>query len=179
MNVATLPPTDHQHIIDFVAKHLVEQGRPALAPPTTPYGSGLCLYRSTRTAEPGALACGVGCLIPDDKYTPLIEDVTTSQVLSLKRGNPFAVKEEKVRALSDLLDSLGLGAEPTLVLLDRLQDIHDEYVDWLPDTQPGEDLMQYHTPELWLDYLRHCFALLCARRNLQMPDALAFEDVPL
>lgn len=52
---------DKQQIFDTVATHLLKQGEAATS-------HGRCRYRT----ESG-LMCAVGCLIPDEKYTPKIE----------------------------------------------------------------------------------------------------------
>lgn len=70
----------------------------------------MCAYRGA-----GGLKCAVGCLIPDDLYTPKIEG-----------GGPFSPK------LDLILDKLGLGDVEMKSFLSELQRIHDNFAaeDW-------------------------------------------------
>lgn len=62
---------NNQTVFDYVCHHMAAQGRQSA-------NEGQCMYRS----EEG-LSCAVGCLIPDDFYSPLIESVS---VYNLKGG---------------------------------------------------------------------------------------------
>ena len=55
-----------QEIFDQVVRHLLTQRRRATGSGDR---NGLCSYRT-----PEGLRCAVGCLIPDDVYTPDMED---------------------------------------------------------------------------------------------------------
>lgn len=94
-------PTRHtaQSIYDTVLAHLRTQGEHA-------YESGRCAYR-TRSGQ----KCAVGCLIPDDVYTPEIE------------GNAVSAAP---KAAVDLFDALEVcGLLPFKDLLSDLQHAHD------------------------------------------------------
>ena len=60
----------HQEIFDKVVTHLFTQGRPAKDE------EGRCAYRGLNKTS-----CAVGCLIPDEKYTPSLEG---NSVVSLR-----------------------------------------------------------------------------------------------
>ena len=63
----TLPSA--QEIFDKVAAHLLKQGRPARE-------EDCCRYRTT-----DGLSCAVGCLIPDELYSPSFEGSNASKVI--------------------------------------------------------------------------------------------------
>lgn len=63
----TLPPA--QEIFNKVAAHLLKQGRPARE-------EDRCRYRTT-----DGLSCAVGCLIPDELYSPSFEGSGASKVI--------------------------------------------------------------------------------------------------
>lgn len=65
-----------QEVFDYVAKHLIKQGKQAVA------GSN-CAYRS-----PEGLSCAVGCLITDEEYNVNMEG-ESSTLLSTRLGSPF------------------------------------------------------------------------------------------
>lgn len=54
-------PLTNQQIFNRVAKHLLAQGRRAMS-------NGACVYRG-----PGGTKCAVGCIIPDELYSPEFE----------------------------------------------------------------------------------------------------------
>jgi hypothetical protein len=54
-----------QGMFDTVARHLFEQGGPALD------GGGSCVYRGYDNRR-----CAIGCLIPDDRYEGSMEGLT-------------------------------------------------------------------------------------------------------
>lgn len=56
-----------QEIFDKVVRHLYAQGKPAVE------GEGNCRYRTH-----DGMSCAVGCLIPDDCYNPLMENLSSS-----------------------------------------------------------------------------------------------------
>lgn len=94
-----------QEIFDTVVRHLIKQGRPAMAPkvptPNDP-SKTTCVYRA-----PGGLKCAYGVLLHDDEYRPFF-DLETMSVESLhNRG---------------LLPSRHI---PHVRLLQALQDAHD------------------------------------------------------
>lgn len=62
-----------QDIFDRVVAHLLTQGKPAATP------IGKCCYRLNGTKlSKGALACGIGALIPDDLYDERLEDTAAN-----------------------------------------------------------------------------------------------------
>ena len=58
----------HQEIFDIVAVHLLTQNKRAVA-----VNGSSCMYRT----ETG-LKCAIGCLIPDEKYSPAFEGSSIS-----------------------------------------------------------------------------------------------------
>jgi hypothetical protein len=90
----------NQELFDRVASHLLRQGAASIDE-TSPLDSSLrCRYRG-----PGGLMCAIGCLIPDDRYSALLEG----------KG----VFNHSVR------DAAGIG-DDNLDLAECLQSIHDE-----------------------------------------------------
>lgn len=91
-----------QQTFDFVATHLLRQMKRAVR--VSRDGNVLCVYR---TAE--GLSCAVGCLIPDDMYTPAMEEI----------GGVC-------RLLTDIPDAIPLYFKDQRDFLMELQTIHDQ-----------------------------------------------------
>jgi len=64
-----MTPTTPQEIFDTVAKHLFEQGKPALSS-----SGGMCVYRGKN-----GLKCAAGILIPDEMYNDDMEGRTIEE----------------------------------------------------------------------------------------------------
>ncbi|MGQ7794513.1 hypothetical protein ACUN0C_19080 [Faunimonas sp. B44] len=96
---------NRQEAFDFVVRHLFKQGERAVAE------GGGCLYRG-----PDGTKCAVGCLIPDELYTPRLE------------GNSVFMLPQRV------LDQL-----PAPSLLNELQIAHDDPTNWWNPTR-----LRYH-----------------------------------
>lgn len=93
-----------QEIGSFVVQNLRKQGKKSVHPNTNPflYGSGmLCAYRGDDGCK-----CAAGWLIPDDKYSPSMENIVVY-------GIPFFSLE---------------FSDAQLFFIERLQRIHD--FDW-------------------------------------------------
>lgn len=97
-------------LIDKVTAHLLAQGARCESTDEVPYikPSGEryvgCLYRNE------GKMCAVGCLIPEDKYSPALEGQVFHQF-----SNEFVA---------------ALGLEEHTILLNRLQNIHDTVPVW-------------------------------------------------
>lgn len=73
-----IEPTSQQ-IFDKVALHLLKQGcrsESTTERSTTNPQASLCMYRG-----PNGTMCAVGCLIPDDRYSPNLERETADQLI--------------------------------------------------------------------------------------------------
>ncbi len=115
-----MPKYTPQQIFDTVARHLHQQrGRSV---------DGVqCLYRG-----PGDLKCAVGCLIPDELYTPDME------------GHPIIILLGRNK---DLRNLFGTG----VMLLSSLQTTHDAVNNWNTDNRfarPNELRVIAHTYKL-------------------------------
>jgi len=78
-------------------------------------GGGICAYRGE-----GGCKCGIGLLIPDDKYDPFFEGV------SVPNGEPLNSPQGfKQRVLLRVLNELGFG-ESQMDFLRQLQHCHDD-----------------------------------------------------
>jgi hypothetical protein len=99
---------NRQEVFDTVVRHLFKQGKRAYrkSTQTSPVG---CMYR----ADDG-LKCAVGCLIPDDVYTPDMEWKTAGQLISEH---------------ADVLPSW-MQLRPIATLLSELQSVHDLRYNW-------------------------------------------------
>ena len=87
-----------------------------------------CVYRNSDGNK-----CAVGCLIPDEHYSPLIECATMTR-LEIYYGEFASFRDSEDKALAHTLNASGI--EPTgevLDLLQRAQAIHDEQSYWLAD----------------------------------------------
>lgn len=85
-----------QGLFDTVVTHLFTQGRPALITPEDDFDGavGDCLYRG-----PNNTKCAVGCLIPDDRYTPDLENLEASNPLVM---SAVGAPAEHGRLMKDL-----------------------------------------------------------------------------
>lgn len=102
---------DKQTIFTKVATHLLTQNKQALR--TVSMGT-TCAYRGN-----DGTSCAIGCLIPDDKYDPLME------------GSSIDRNPRVLGVLSDIgIDTAdqALNTYSTYALLDSLQSIHDGYL---------------------------------------------------
>lgn len=84
-----------QEVFDRVVAHLRAQGEKAIS------GTGLCLYRGADGRK-----CAVGCLIPDELYTPAVEGEAVD--------GPY---------MKDLLREIGVRQDLAL----GLQQVHDRF----------------------------------------------------
>jgi hypothetical protein len=100
----------NQQIFDRVATHLLRQGKRSMD------SRGDCLYRS-----PEGLSCAVGCLIPDEAYLPTFEGLTVRAT----RSNRASPEDRRVEAFLKALEGSGINLESSLLVLGRLQYIHD------------------------------------------------------
>ena len=102
-----------QEITDIALLGILKQGCYCMA-----YLSGHCLYRG-----PGGLKCGIGMLIPDEKYTPELEDTTPTH----PTDEPQFSKHPNIQLLYHVLSSVGVSLETYAdqLFLRQLQDVHD------------------------------------------------------
>lgn len=89
---------NRQEVFDKVLNHLLKQGRKSVD------SDGRCLYRA-----PNGDKCAIGCLIPDELYTPELEG---------NGANMPIIEDVLHKIYPDVTD------EDVLFLLD-LQDLHD------------------------------------------------------
>ena len=87
----------NQEIFDTVAKHLLTQKKRSDGPMQN------CLYRSK-----SGLKCAIGCLIPDEKYSPSFEGMSIRQL-------------DKTKVLPAAYQGVSLA------FLGGLQRLHDAY----------------------------------------------------
>lgn len=88
-----------QEDFDTVITHLVNQGKRSIDSVRD-----MCLYRS----EDG-LKCAIGCLIPDDRYNPSIEDRLVTNSEFLKFFPEFALDATFYCELQSLHDDFNCG----------------------------------------------------------------------
>jgi len=98
----------NQEVFDAVARHLLTQGEVS----RVEHGGNCeyrCLYRGPR-----GLKCAIGVLIPDERYEPRLEGLSSTS--------------------REILDACGLGVEHA-ILVDQLQRMHDvgNPVSWAGD----------------------------------------------
>lgn len=107
-----------QEIFDSVLAHLRKQGKASV---NDVDDMELCQYRG-----PDGTSCAVGCLIPDELYDPLIENVSSIQIME---GHLPYGRERDGPKLLPIMARIAdhLGAEH-LPLLSRLQTAHDTYL---------------------------------------------------
>jgi hypothetical protein len=79
-----------QETFDFVVRHLYKQGKPARE-------NYYCRYRTN-----DGLMCAVGCLIPDEVYTPKMEGKIAPDLAE----SLFPNLPQEITYYSDMLDSL-------------------------------------------------------------------------
>lgn len=100
-----------QELFDKVATHLLTQNAKSL-------DDDSCQYRN-----PEGLACAVGCLIPEDEYTPQIERLSVAELYGY-HNDILGEYQERRLMLAILLSAAGVK-EGHLELLRELQIIHD------------------------------------------------------
>ena len=86
---------NRQEIFDTVANHLLTQKEQSMDE------NGKCLYRG-----PNGLKCAIGCLIPDEDYSPTMEGIRISALIDKFRDLPHYFYDY-------------------VVFLEKLQEIHD------------------------------------------------------
>ena len=111
-----------QEVFDKVARHLLTQNeRSTISEPINDQIRGMhirtwCAYRSPR-----GLKCAVGCIIPDDVYTPDIEGDSIRVLIDRAAGassrNGFSLTDKQTAFFRDIQDSRHL--------LSKLQSMHD------------------------------------------------------
>ena len=67
ITLKTLPQATAQEVFDQITAHLLKQGKAARS------GTGACRYRVETQGE--ILKCAAGCLIADDEYNHLFENI--------------------------------------------------------------------------------------------------------
>lgn len=98
-----------REIFTTVRDHLLKQGRRSeIVNPET--GGAECRYRA-----PDGLKCALGCLIPDELYTPEIEGVSM----------PLRTSELVSSGRQKLYEILGSPGDDEMCLMRDLQAIHD------------------------------------------------------
>ena len=100
-----------QQLFDTVATHLLTQRKAAIGK------NGDCLYRKARRKGAAPLTCAIGCLIPEEKYSPEMEGYSLNDNIGLSDNT--AARVEMIRRAA--------GLSPRQIPLGRaLQDLHDE-----------------------------------------------------
>jgi hypothetical protein len=89
---------DAQKIFDTVARHLLTQRRKS----EETHGLRSCLYRRS-LGDGTALMCAVGCLIPDESYSPDLEGKQADDERVLA-ALPFSADAAFLRSLQDIHD---------------------------------------------------------------------------
>ncbi len=100
---------NRQEIFNTVAEHLLTQGRQAKKA-----DNSSCVYRSTNGDK-----CAIGCLIPDDRYSPKLENNTALTLHTRIYTNGLSYLEQAL--------GYSINAKDAIFLRD-LQRIHDQTV---------------------------------------------------
>ena len=91
-----------QEVFEYVAAHLIKQGKPSLASYDSKRKeyrySGGCSYRGAN-----GTSCAVGCLIPDDEYKVVLEWVSVIELLSEKHVPTLTSLNENIEGLESML----------------------------------------------------------------------------
>lgn len=93
MTIQLTVSTTEQEVFDFVVNHLAKQGRMSFNDVT-----GRCAYR-----DPDGNKCAAGCLIPDDKYSKLLEGFNWRKVSEILRTPSYLTP--LIQALQQAHDS--------------------------------------------------------------------------
>jgi len=107
---------NRQEIFNKVCEHLIKQNEKAMD-----HVNDTCMYRSGEDDNP--LCCGIGCLIPDELYDPLLEG----------RGirNIFDHRYDCTHSAA-VIEHIGIETEADLFFINALQVVHDSsfVADW-------------------------------------------------
>lgn len=95
-----------QEIFDTVVRHLKTQGKQSRT------SSGTCVYRKFE-ADGSVLKCAVGCLIPDDVYTPEMD------------GDGWEIGKLVEAICDEFEDILPKYFQQNVKLFSELQKVHD------------------------------------------------------
>ena len=109
-----------QEVFDYVASHLIRQGRQSK---TDDLSYGGCSYRGN-----GGTSCAVGCLIPDEEYKVVLEGLSVTELLG----------EKSVPTLTSLNENI----EDLESMLMDLQVFHDNCHNWGSGVQEPEGLTE-------------------------------------
>ena len=107
-----------KQLIDYVSNHLVKQGAKSVLEnhEDVDYEGNWCAYRGSN-----GRMCAVGVLIPDEMYSPQLEDKTVSKLLNDEAFyDAFVEHLESTFPSSDKTSFYELNK-----VLSGLQDIHD------------------------------------------------------
>lgn len=104
-----------QRIFNTVRDHLLAQGKRALS------GDNKCAYRNGDN-----LTCAVGCLIPEDKYDPRIEQWSIFTLKYQLEDLQLHGRNLVSSGCALLYDLLGRPDLEIVGLLEGLQQIHDQ-----------------------------------------------------
>jgi hypothetical protein len=101
MNTYGLPAEiTAQTLFDKAVVHLFDQGRPAYVHDDKGNKTSTCAYRGG-----GTTACAVGCMIPDDRYVPEMEEHTVDDEIVRKimpELLPFEIMLYDVQSVHDV-----------------------------------------------------------------------------
>ena len=112
-----------QEIFDRVADHLLRQNAQSRQEAESCYGTPTmhCMYRA------GGLKCGVGCLIRDEDYSPIMEGASAA---GLDPGKTALSAQPGTQVLRAALINAGIDVDQDWLLLRRLQMVHDNFGTW-------------------------------------------------
>ena len=90
-----------QRIFNKAARHLLKQNKKS-----EDFLSRRCMYRG-----PNGLKCAVGCLIPDSKYVPNMEDKTVYMLINMNLAPLYFTEHfELLRNLQKIHDTCDVNA---------------------------------------------------------------------
>lgn len=128
---------NRQEVFDTIVTHLRTQGKPARA------AVGNCRYRMEDPNSGEVLRCAIGCLIPDELYSPEMEGAGVTPLIFDAEFKGYELPEILINASADDRD-----------FLSQLQRVHDQGLSWDEHglTKAGEERMRQIANDFHLRY---------------------------
>lgn len=123
---------DRQAVFTRISNHLMEQGVPCLSVGNEV--SKICCFKNAH-----GLKCAVGCLVPDEKYDPIIEKGSLLNIRMFKKGKDVYQAETYGNGTATEWDEYRNGSRMLMEVIEaEVGELDDEDITFL------QELMAIH-----------------------------------